>query len=49
MKSDLRFEFRDPKYLHSHEHIPYKEPFGLWGLYGLQSRYSLGGQIRPHI
>ena len=29
MKSDLSFEFSDPKYQHSHEFLASKEPFGL--------------------
>ena len=49
MKSDPRIGFSDPKYLHSHEHITYKEAFGLWSPYGLQSPNSLGGPIWPHI
>ena len=37
VKSDLRFEISDPKYLHSHEYIASNEPFCFWGPYNLQT------------
>ena len=46
IKSDLIFEFKDPKYLQSHVHIASKYPYDLWGHYGLQTASEVKSDLR---
>ena len=45
IKSDVRFEFSDPKYLHSHVHIASKDPFGLQDHYSLETASEVKSEV----